>query len=74
MSLTRISRAMDYVTGERAARAFDIYIFAVYLMMAVGQGAGFSERYGLVVLTATSPWASSWPSHRAGSASWLVLL
>ena len=39
------------IWGERAARAFDIYVFAVYLMMAVGQGVGFSERYGLVVLT-----------------------
>ena len=39
------------IWGERAARAFDIYVFAVYLMMAVGQGVGFSERYGLAVLT-----------------------
>ena len=39
------------VWGERAARAFDAYAFAAYLMIAVGQGVGFSERYGLVVLT-----------------------
>ena len=39
------------IWGERAARAFDVYALAVYLMIAVGQGIGFSERYGLVVLT-----------------------
>ena len=39
------------IWGERAAKAFDAYAFAVYLMIAVGQGVGVSERYGLVVLT-----------------------
>ncbi len=39
------------VWGEGAARAFDAYAFAVYLMMAVGQNVGVSERYGLIVLT-----------------------
>ena len=37
--------------GERAARAFDIWAFATYLAIAVGQSTGISERYGLVVLT-----------------------
>ena len=37
--------------GERATRAFDAYVLAVYLMIAVGQHVGVSERYGLVVLT-----------------------
>lgn len=39
------------IWGERAARAFDAFAFILYLMIAVGQGIGFSERYGLVVLT-----------------------
>ena len=37
--------------GERAARAFDLWAFATYLAIAVGQSTGISERYGLVVLT-----------------------
>ena len=39
------------IWGERAAKAFDIYVFAIYLMVAVGQGVGFSGLYGLIVLT-----------------------
>ena len=37
--------------GERAAPAFDLWAFATYLAIAVGQSTGISERYGLVVLT-----------------------
>ncbi len=37
--------------GEKASRAFDIWAFATYLAIAVGQGTGISDRYGLVILT-----------------------
>jgi len=39
------------IWGERGAKAFNIYVFMVYLMIAIGQGIGFSERYGLMILT-----------------------
>ena len=39
------------ICGERVARAFDIYAFVVYLMIAMGQHIGISEHYGLIVLT-----------------------
>ena len=38
------------VWGEKAAKAFDVYVFIIYLMIAVGQGIGFSEHYGLIIL------------------------
>ena len=39
------------VWGERAARVFNIYMFIIYLMIAIGQGIGISKRYGLIILT-----------------------
>ena len=39
------------IWGEKAAKIFNIYTFIVYLMIAVGQGVGISERYGLIILT-----------------------
>lgn len=36
---------------EKAAKAFNIYISIIYLMIAIGQGIGFSEHYGLIILT-----------------------
>ena len=39
------------VWGGRAVRAFDVYVFGTYLMIAVGQGTAITERYGLVVIT-----------------------
>jgi len=37
--------------GEKASKAFDTWAFATYLAIAIGQGTGISDRYGLVVLT-----------------------
>jgi hypothetical protein len=39
------------VRGETAEMAFDLYASISYLMIAVGQGIGRSERYGWAVLT-----------------------
>ena len=39
------------VWGEKASRAFDAWAFATYLAIAIGQGVGVSDRYGLIVLT-----------------------
>jgi len=39
------------IWNGRVAKAFDIYVFIVYFMIAIGQGIGISERYGLIVLT-----------------------
>ncbi len=39
------------IWGDKAAKIFNIYTFVVYLMIAVGQGVGISERYGLIILT-----------------------
>ena len=50
-ALALVAIAAVAVWAERGAIAFDTYVFAVYSMIALGQGVGLSERYGLVVLT-----------------------
>ena len=49
LALTLITAVV--IWGEKAAKAFDVYVFVIYLIIAIGQGIGFSERYGLIVLT-----------------------
>ena len=37
--------------GEAAEGAFNLYSCLTYYMIAIGQGVGYTERYGLVILT-----------------------